>query len=139
MELIAVVMKSPTSAQRFEDAKALLDYGFANYTLARVYPDVPLAPRGGAAGHHRPGPASVGAGVFPPGPEGEEGLISTQIQLAQDLEAPGGAGGQKLGQMVVTVDGEVRDTIPIVASQQVDRLTIPGIFGKMFQRLLMAR
>ena len=30
MELIAVVMKSPTSAQRFEDAKALLDYGFAN-------------------------------------------------------------------------------------------------------------
>ena len=73
MELIAVVMKSPTSAQRFEDAKALLDYGFANYTLARVYPDVPLAPRGGAAGHHRPGPASVGAGVFPPGPEGGGG------------------------------------------------------------------
>ena len=70
--------------------------------------------------------------------KGEEGLISTQIQLAQDLEAPVER-GQKLGQMVVTVDGEVRDTIPIVASQQVDRLTIPGIFGKMFQRLLMAR
>lgn len=38
--------------------------------------------------------------------------------------------GQKLGQMVVTVDGEVRDTIPIVASQQVDRLTIPGHLWK---------
>ena len=29
MELISVVMKSPTSNQRFEDARALLDYGFA--------------------------------------------------------------------------------------------------------------
>ena len=30
MKLIAVVMKGPTSQQRFDDAKALLDYGFAN-------------------------------------------------------------------------------------------------------------
>ena len=44
MELIAVVMKSPTSADRFEDAKALLDYGFASYSLVSVYPDSPLAP-----------------------------------------------------------------------------------------------
>ena len=33
MELIAVVMKAPSTAQRFEDAKTLLDYGFANYAL----------------------------------------------------------------------------------------------------------
>lgn len=31
MNLIAVVMKGPTSQQRFDDAKTLLDYGFANY------------------------------------------------------------------------------------------------------------
>ena len=31
MKLIAVVMKGPTSQQRFDDAKTLLDYGFANY------------------------------------------------------------------------------------------------------------
>ena len=37
-------MKAPTSAQRFEDAKALLDYGFANYALVSVYPQQPLAP-----------------------------------------------------------------------------------------------
>ena len=44
MELIAVVMRAPTSAHRFEDAKTLLDYGFASYALAEVYPDAPLAP-----------------------------------------------------------------------------------------------
>lgn len=31
MELIAVVLNSPTSEMRFTDAKRLLDYGFANY------------------------------------------------------------------------------------------------------------
>ncbi len=31
MKLIAVVMKGPTSQQRFDDAKTLLDYGFANF------------------------------------------------------------------------------------------------------------
>ena len=138
MELIAVVMKSPTSAQRFEDAKALLDYGFANYTLARVYPDIPLAPVEVLLGTTAQVQPQLERECSLLVRKGEEGLISTQIQLAQDLEAPVER-GQKLGQMVVTVDGEVRDTIPIVASQQVDRLTIPGIFGKMFQRLLMAR
>ena len=44
MELIAVIMKSPSVNQRFDDAKTLLDYGFANYSLATVYPEVPLAP-----------------------------------------------------------------------------------------------
>ena len=33
MELIAVVLKAPTSPQRFEGAKVLLNYGFAAYTL----------------------------------------------------------------------------------------------------------
>ena len=42
MELIAVVLKAPTSAQRFEDAKALLNYGFGAYALVRVKPDTVL-------------------------------------------------------------------------------------------------
>ena len=32
MELIAVILKGTTSAQRFEDAKTLLNHGFATYT-----------------------------------------------------------------------------------------------------------
>ena len=32
LKLIAVVMRGPTSQERFDDAKALLDYGFANFS-----------------------------------------------------------------------------------------------------------
>ena len=33
MTLIAVVLGSPSSAERFSDAKSLLDFGFANFAL----------------------------------------------------------------------------------------------------------
>lgn len=36
MQLVAVVLGSPTSAKRFSSAKALLDYGFASYRLNRL-------------------------------------------------------------------------------------------------------
>lgn len=36
LKLIAVVMRGSTSEKRFDDAKKLLDYGFANYTSVQV-------------------------------------------------------------------------------------------------------
>lgn len=36
MQLIAVVLGAPTSAERFESAKAMLDYGFANYRINKL-------------------------------------------------------------------------------------------------------
>lgn len=48
MDLIAVVMGSPTSKERFADATKMLDYGFANYTISNSLlkdedlPDLPV-------------------------------------------------------------------------------------------------
>ena len=137
MELIAVVMKSPTSAQRFEDAKALLDYGFANYTLTDVYPEVPLAPVDvllGTVDQVQPQLQRTCRLLIR---KGEEGLVQTQVTLAPNLEAPVET-GQILGQLEVLVDGQLRDTIPIVSAQSVGRLTIPGIFQRMLRQLTMA-
>lgn len=36
MQLIAVVLGAPTSAKRFESARSLLDYGFANYGIKKL-------------------------------------------------------------------------------------------------------
>lgn len=55
--------------------------------------------------------------------KGEESQVTTQLTVAQDVEAPVDQ-GQTLGQMEVYVGGELRDTIPIVSAQQVDRLTV---------------
>ena len=137
MELIAVVMKSPTTAQRFEDAKALLDYGFASFSLIDVYPDGPLAPVEvllGAADQVQPvleRPCRLLVH------RGEEGQVTTRLELAGDVEAPVDA-GQTLGRLEVYVGEELRDTVPILAAQGVDRLTLPGIFSRMLRQLLLA-
>ena len=136
MELIAVVMKAPSTNQRFEDAKTLLDYGFANYALASVYPEQPLAPVEvilGTANQVQPQLQRecrllVG--------KGEQRQISTRLSLAENVEAPVDE-GQILGELQVYVGDEPRDTVPILAAQGVDRLSVPGIFSQLLSQLLM--
>lgn len=137
MELIAVVLKSPTSQERFDAARALLDYGFANYTLMDVYPDQALPPIDvllGEADCVQP-VLSQSSRILVD--KAQLNSVTSQINLCENVEAPVEA-GQKLGEMVVTVDGQVLQTIPIVAERAVDRLTIPGIFLRFLDRLFMA-
>ena len=138
MELIAVVMKAPTSAQRFEDAKQLLDYGFARYALVDVYPDAPLAPIDVLLGTVAQVQPQLQRACRLLVPKGDAGQVSTQLVLAENVEAPVDL-GQTLGELQVYVGEELRDTIPIVAAQPVDRLTVPGIFSRMLRQLLMAQ
>ncbi|HJG86691.1 D-alanyl-D-alanine carboxypeptidase family protein [Pseudoflavonifractor capillosus] len=137
MELIAVVLKSPTSQERFDAARALLDYGFANYTLMDVYPDQALPPIDvllGEADCVQP-VLSQSSRILVD--KAQLNSVTSQINLCENVEAPVEA-GQKLGEMVVTVDGQVLQTIPIVAARAVDRLTVPGIFLRFLDRLFMA-
>ena len=137
MELIAVVMGAPTAEARSDIASALLDYGFANYALVQVKPGQALPPV----------PVLLGqTATVQPVLEGEcvllvekskQNLITTQVTLAQDVEAPVET-GQKLGEMAVLVDGVTQATVPIVAAQPVERLTWAGIFGDLVRQLFLA-
>lgn len=137
MELIAVVMKAPTSNQRFEDAKALLDYGFANYTMTPVYPDAPLAPVDVLLGTQAQVQPQLERDCRLLVQRGEEDQVTTRLLIANDVEAPVEL-GQTLGRLEVYVGDELRDAIPILSSRQVDRLSVPGIFTRMLGKLLMA-
>ena len=131
MELIAVILKSPTSTQRFESAKVLLNYGFAAYGLADIQPPAPLGRvpvRLGTA-------ASVGA-------QTEEGKtllvpkeklrgVTVTVELEESLAAPV-AEGQQIGTMTVLSDGEVLLTAPVTAACGVERLR----YGQILQRCM---
>ena len=69
---------------------------------------------------------------------GEEGEITTRLTLADDVEAPVDQ-GQTLGQLEIYVGGELRDAVPILAAQPVDRLSVPCIFSRLLDRLFMGR
>ena len=137
MELIAVVLKADTSEKRFEAAKSLLSYGFANYTLTDVYPSQALPPVDvllGEADTVQPVLAQSSRILVEKARLNE---ITTELRLCEDVEAPVEE-GQKLGEMAVYVGDEVRQTIPIVADRAVARLTLPGIFSRFLKQLFMA-
>ena len=101
-----------------------------------VYPDAPLAPVDVLLGTVKQVQPQLNRDCRLLVRKGEESQVTTQLTVAQDVEAPVDQ-GQTLGQMEVYVGGELRDTI--VSAQQVDRLTVPGIFGQLLRQLLMAR
>ncbi|HJA63445.1 MAG TPA: D-alanyl-D-alanine carboxypeptidase [Candidatus Intestinimonas stercoravium] len=136
MELIAVVLKSPTSQKRFDGARALLDYGFANYTLLDVGPDEAIPPVEVRLGEVEQVQPTLGQSGRILVEKAQLDQVTTQVRLAEDVEAPVEQ-GQKLGEVVVLVDGEERQVLPLVADQGVERLTIPGIFLRFMRTLLM--
>lgn len=133
MELISVILKAPTSAQRFEDAQALLNMGFSTYTLVHAVPETPLAPV----------PVSLGtqATVQPVVGEGgtlvlEKSLASglTQtVTLAEEVEAPVAAGDQLGTLQLFSGETQVAE-LPLLAGEDVPRIT----YWQMLTRVLRA-
>lgn len=136
MELIAVVMKGPSSNQRFESAKSMLNFGFANYTLYDV-PDQALPPVDVVLGATQVVQPVLGQTDRVLVDKSELNAVTTAVTLASSVEAPVER-GQKLGELVVSVGGEPRQTIPLVAGESVERLTLPGIFLRFMDLLFMA-
>ncbi len=137
MELIAVIMKSASSEKRFESAKALLNFGFANYSLLDVFPDRALPPVEVLLGEREYVQPILTKSSRILVDKSDANDVKSSIQLCENVEAPVEA-GQVLGEMTVTVKGEVREIIPVVAGEAVGRITIPGIFGKFMRILFMS-
>lgn len=134
MELIAVVMKGKTSDERFADARAMLDYGFATYTLVTVTPDAALTPL----------PVNLGErGAVQPVLTRDNTLLLEKtiasglqktLALPDSVDAPVQE-GDRLGELRVTdTDGETVAVLPILAGESVAHIT----WGQMFRRVLRA-
>ncbi len=136
MELIATVMNAPSSDERFTTAKNLLDFGFANYTVINPEPkqeltDIPVLL--GESSAVTPVMEECGGILID---KSIKNTVTTEITLAESLTAPVEV-GQKLGEMSVMSNGEVLQTVDIVASQEVPRLTVGEIWLQMVRRLFM--
>ena len=135
MELIAAVMHAPTSNDRFESAKTLLSYGFANWALVPVYPEAlsPVAVELGRADYVQPVPARECAILLE---KGKAGKVTTEVVMAEQVEAPVEQ-GQVLGQLIVRVDGQQADTIDLVAARSVARVTVGSLFRDFLDQLFL--
>ena len=137
LSLIAVVLKADTSQQRFDTAQNLLNFGFANYTLLDVQPGAALPPVTVLLGEQSQVQPAVSGPARVLVERDKLDLVTTQIRLAGDVEAPVEE-GQILGELVVLVDGQERQSIPLVARSGVERISVGGIFSRLLRALLLA-
>ena len=125
MELIAVVLGAESTDLRFQDAKALLDYGFAGWKT--VTPETPFlqpaAVEGGMAQT-----VEVAAGEMPSLllTAGEDAQVETVVQL-EPVKAPVEQ-GQELGRILCQVAGETVAQVPVTAKERVEAVTFGAAF-----------
>ncbi len=132
--LIAVVMGSDNSTDRFETAKAMLNWGFSNYSTVTPAIDSSLIPDVGVIN-------GVIESITPKIPQaqpvliekGREGDITQTIDLAVDVAAPVEQ-GQVLGTVTFRLGDEVLGEYNLTAPDSVKALT----FSIVFTRILRA-
>ena len=137
MELISVVMGAPTSTQRFEGAKVLLNYGFAAYGLAQAQPPQPLAPIPVTLGDQAAVTPRLAEEPTILAPKEKLAAMEVEVQMAESLSAPVAA-GEEVGRMTVTSNGETLASIPLTADAAVARLSYWQIFQRCLQRAFLA-
>lgn len=135
--LIAVILGSKTSQERFAGCKAMLDYGFANFAL--VKPELPtensIPVKLGTQKHVT---AVPGEDVKLLIDKGQKDQVNIQVSLEETLTAPISK-GQKVGTLTVRVGDQVLRQVPMVAQDAVPRLTWWDLFVQILQKLAMAK
>lgn len=129
--LIAVVMGSDNSTDRFEGAKALMNWGFAHYETVTPQIDTARVTRvrvlHGEQDNIVPQLPPVPPVLIPKGKAQE---ITQQIEVALDVQAPVEK-GQSLGCITVQLGEETLASIPLTAPQAIPALTFSTVFRRL--------
>ena len=135
MELIAVVLHCASSTDRFESAKALLNYGFSNYALITPDPgELPAVP------------VTLGASMeITPVLADETPIlidkalaagVETNVRVDGSVTAPVEA-GQTLGTLTITSGGQTIAERDLIAPESVGALRWGDVFLQMLRALCM--
>ena len=134
LSLIAVVMKAPTSAARFEMARKLLDYGFKNYEYKQ------FGKKGDVVGSvtvEKGVEKTVNAiladncGVMIK--KGTENSLVQKVNLEQRISAPVYC-GQKLGSITYEIEGKEIKTVDIIADKEIRKDTMMNVASYVFEK-----
>jgi len=133
MRLVAIVLGTPVSQTRFDEARAMLDYGFANYQR------VAIANKGDLLGESLPihgGAAdtvelALGSGLSMLLKNGQQSGLRLELALPEYADAPVNQ-WDILGTVNVLLDGQVIAKLNCVAAADVPR---PGFIEGLYRIL----
>lgn len=131
LRLIAVVLGAPAGQTRFDEARKMLDYGFANYRMTTLVPqgadlDMRVAVRLGTRDDVG---AVSGEEIALLTRASGEGALNIEVALPKSLDAPVRQ-GEPIGEIRVLQDGEVVARAPAVAAESVG---MPGLIESLLR------
>lgn len=136
LQLIAVVMGSENSKIRFNEAKRMLDYGFANYD------SVAIGKKGDIVGVL---PVEKGKLVevemalqkdsYILLPKGSKGKISKVINLPESISAPF-LSGTEIGSLSIYVDEKEVDKINLVSTTSVEKVNLIKMLNRTIKNFI---
>ena len=129
LQLICVVMAAPTSAQRFEDAKKILDYGFVNYAVKRVVTQGEnLGETEIFKGTKKTVSAMAKENYDALTQKGNTADIKRELVFDRMISAPVDV-GDRIGEIRLSNNEGQLYAIEIVAAEKIDKITFGKIFG----------
>ncbi len=137
LSLVAVVLGSATGAERFTDAAALLDHGFANYECYK--PEKPkdlLSELSIKNGMQSTVKIKCDIDKTFICDKGMLDKISYKISYNKDIKAPIKI-GDMLGTIKYTNGDEVLGEFPILASEGIEKMTFSSVFSLLIKAFLI--
>ncbi len=124
MRLVAVVLGNPKSQARFDEARAMMDYGFATYRRVVIAREGDLLGQQVQVtrGSRDTVDTALGGGLSMLLRVGQEKQLAMEVELPESIQAPV-LKGDTLGTVRVLLDGKVVAKLNCVAAQDV---RLPG-------------
>lgn len=136
MNLVAVVLGCNSGKERFSDAAALLDYGFANFSVTQLKApeDLPktIKVENGMQGNIGIG-CDVNASIVLD--KNSSSKIVSKIDLPESIEAPV-VSGQKLGTVTYSLDGNAVKSFEITALQDAEKISFASVFSFLLNSII---
>ena len=139
LHLIAVILGGKSSALRFEEAKKLLDYGFANYD------SIEIGKKGDVVGTFPIEKSDknyidlvLNRDVYSLISKENKGKVEKKIVYNEGIKSPL-LEGQVIGELIVLIDGNEVDKIDLVAKNDVNNASILLLFKKTIKSFITGK
>lgn len=136
MSLVAVVLGCNSGKERFSDAAALLDYGFANFSVTQLKApdDLPKTIKVDNGMQKNIGiGCDINSSIVLDKNSGSK--IVSKIDLPESIEAPV-ASGQKLGTVTYSLDGKAVKSFEITALQHAEQISFASVFSVLLNSII---
>lgn len=139
MQLIGVILGAPTSAERFDSAKTLLDYGFSHYNVKKlISKGDSFEPAEVKKGIEENVGVMAGEDCSVLIEKANSNEIEQKITVDENLTAPIEANSE-IGKITFTCGGKTVGEVPLLAAYTVDKKSIGNIILEFLKTIMYGK